>query len=307
MTTELPAVKSNTQQIQTMPQPFFPTESDWRTMLNMGLSALKSGMLPKAVNTPEAAAIIFLKGREIGMPYMVAVAHIHIINGKPTMSAEMMQSLARKNLPGLVINILKSDDLSAEIEFTRPERGSTKFVSKFTIENAKTAQLTGKEVWKQYPAAMLFSRAISAGLRKICPDALMGISYTPEELGANTDHEGNVIETTGRTVPDGGSAEGSKPVGTQPATGSLTGGKPPEQANSAALNVGSEIKTVDPRIKERGEISFYRDALGLSKDDLKSMAMGMFGNDSPDKLSLEQLVKMKEKLKEQSGNIIPFE
>jgi len=185
------------------PQPqatYFPSAEDWKMMLNWGAAALKSGMLPNAIKSPEAAAIIALKGRELGLSFMVSVAHIHVINGKPTMSAEMMQSLARRNLPGLVINILKSDSKECEIEFIRPERGSKPFISTFTIDDAKNADLLGKSVWKQYPAAMLFSRAVSAGLRKVCPEALMGVSYTPEEMGAPVDQEGNVIETTGRVV-----------------------------------------------------------------------------------------------------------
>ncbi len=181
-------------------QPFYPTQADWNMMLSWGETAFRSGMLPSAIKSKEAAAIIALKGRELGLPYMVAVAHIHVINGKPSMSAEMMQTLARKNLPGLVINFLKSDNTCAEIEFLRPEKGSKAFVSKFTLEDATKAKLMGKDVWQQYPAAMLFSRAISAGLRKVCPEALMGVSYTPEELGASVDQEGNVIETTGRAV-----------------------------------------------------------------------------------------------------------
>ena len=41
---------------------------------------------------------------------------------------------------------------------------------------------------------MLFSRAISNGLRWYCPDALSMTAYTPEELGAKVDGEGNVLE-----------------------------------------------------------------------------------------------------------------
>jgi hypothetical protein len=40
---------------------------------------------------------------------------------------------------------------------------------------------------------MLFSRAISNGLRWYCPDALSMTAYTPEELGAQVDGEGNML------------------------------------------------------------------------------------------------------------------
>lgn len=181
---------------------YIPTQQDWKFMLEWGQSAIKSGMLPTAIRTPEAAAIIILKGRELGISYMQAISHIHVINGKPSMSAELIQGLARKNLPGIVMNILESTNLTARMEFIRPERGSKPYIQTFSMDDAKAANLINKDVWKQYPQAMLFSRCITSGLRKVCPEALMGISYTPEELGANVDGEGNVIATTGRRIPD---------------------------------------------------------------------------------------------------------
>lgn len=190
-------------QAPTQVQPYFPSESEWKMMLSWGTAAIKSGMLPSTIRTPEAAAIIALKGRELGIPFMIAVAHIHIINGKPTMSAEMMQALARRNLPGILINIVSSTHEKAEIEFLRPEKGARVVPISFTIEDAKRAKLLNKDVWQQYPTAMLWSRAISAGLRKVCPEALMGVSYTPEELGAEVSEDGNVIEAQSRNIDPG--------------------------------------------------------------------------------------------------------
>lgn len=185
-----------------MSSSYFPTDSDWRMLLDVGTKAVRSGMLPTAIKTPEAAAIIALKARELGMPIMVGFSHIHVINGKPTLSAEMLQALARKNLPGLVINIIESTNEKASVEFIRPESGSRPYKITFTIEDAKKAELLKNPTWTKYPAAMLWSRAVSAGLRKVCPEALIGVSYTPEELGAQVDEEGNVIETNGRHVSE---------------------------------------------------------------------------------------------------------
>lgn len=192
---------------------YFPTESDWRMMREIGNQALRSGMLPAEIKSPEAAAIIALKARELGMPVMVGFAHIHVIKGKPTLSAEMMQALARRNLPGLVINIVESTNDKASVEFIRPEPGSKPFKITFTLEDAKKAEITNNPSWKKYPAAMLWSRAVSSGLRKVCPEALMGVSYTPEEMGAHVDESGHVIPTTGREIPEDSS---SPPAGPKP-------------------------------------------------------------------------------------------
>jgi hypothetical protein len=42
---------------------------------------------------------------------------------------------------------------------------------------------------------MLFARAMSNGIRWFCPDVFSGnVTYTPEELGAEVDAEGNVMD-----------------------------------------------------------------------------------------------------------------
>ena len=42
---------------------------------------------------------------------------------------------------------------------------------------------------------MLFARAMSNGVRWYCPDVFAGMAvYTPDEMGADVDGEGNVIE-----------------------------------------------------------------------------------------------------------------
>lgn len=179
----------------------FPSQGDWSQIIDIANRAFRSGLLPTSIKNAEGASIVALKAWELGLPPMMAFSHIHIINGKPTLSAELMQSLARKNLPGIQITIVESTDKKAVVRILRPERGSAPYTFSFSIEDAEKAKLLAKDVWKQYPGPMLFSRCISKALRMVCPDALMGVSYTPEELGANVEGDGTVIETTGKPVP----------------------------------------------------------------------------------------------------------
>ena len=59
---------------------------------------------------------------------------------------------------------------------------------------AQAAGLTGKDNWKKYPSDMLFARAISRGARRFAPGIFGGSPvYTPDEMGADVDEEGNVI------------------------------------------------------------------------------------------------------------------
>lgn len=187
--------------VQQNKQVSFPTEGEWNQIVKIGGIAFQSGLLPTGIKSTQAATIIALKAWELGVPPMMAFQHMHVISGKPGYSAELMQYLVRKNLPGVQIIILESTDLKASVKIIRPERGAVPFTFSFSIEDAKRANLLSKDIWKQYPGSMLFSRCISQALRKICPDALMGASHTPDELGSNVAEEpGSFIETTSSPV-----------------------------------------------------------------------------------------------------------
>jgi hypothetical protein len=237
----------------------------------MAASAVRSGFLPKGVNT-EGAAIIALKSRELGLPLMVGFAHIYIVNGKPGMSAELIQAQARKNLPGLTLNILETTNDKCTVQGKRPERDSKPVTLSFSIEDARKANLLTKDVWKQYPAAMLRSRAITALLRVLCPDALMGVSYTPEEMGANVDEEGRVvIETT------------SRPVETETPKVSTQENPPEPPPHVADAEFELKIKS------EYQRISLLKKELGIADEDLKQAVYREYGVDDATKLSLDQL------------------
>jgi hypothetical protein len=48
-------------------------------------------------------------------------------------------------------------------------------------ERAQNAQLLGKDMWRKYPRQMFRSRAVSEGIRTVCPMATSGM-YVPEEV-----------------------------------------------------------------------------------------------------------------------------
>jgi len=170
----------------------FPTSQEFQTMKELGNMAVKSGFLPTSIKTAEQAVIVMLKGRELGIPPMQAFSSIAVVNGKPTMSAELMLSMIYKNIPGAVVDFDVTDANKCEITAKRPNGKKTKF--SFTMADAKTANLTGKGPWVTYPSAMLRARCISAMARAMFPDALSGVVYTPEELGAEIDEEGRVVD-----------------------------------------------------------------------------------------------------------------
>lgn len=140
----------------------------------------------------QAQAIVkIMAGQEMGFGAFASMTGIHIIQGKPTIGANLMAS-AVKGSGKYDYRIIQLTDTVAEVEFF--QSGKSIGISKFTIEDAKKANLTGKGNWQTFPRNMLFSRAMSNGVRWYCPDVFNGASvYTPEELGAEVNADGEVI------------------------------------------------------------------------------------------------------------------
>ncbi len=196
------------------PTTLFPSPAEWQMIREQASIVVKTGFLPKAIDTPEKAIAIALKGREIGVPMMQAFSHIHIIQGKPSISSELMLALIYKNCPGAVVDYLESTDKKCAIQARRPGHGAMVF--SFTIEEAKNAGLLLKDGWRNYPGAMLRARAVVIVARAVFPDAIMGCSYTPEEMGAELDDDGDVIEIPASPKPDplrgAGHRERTRPI-----------------------------------------------------------------------------------------------
>ncbi len=152
----------------------------WQVLKEQSMVLVKSGFLPSSIKTPEQAIAIALKGYELGLPIMLSYSHINIINGKPTISAELMMALILRNCPGSTINFVKMEDNECVIEASRP--GSKMHTFKFSESDAKAAGLLTKTNWKTWPRAMYRSRCISELARSMFPDVIMGCSYTAEEL-----------------------------------------------------------------------------------------------------------------------------
>jgi len=139
----------------------------------------------------EAQAIVkVMAGAELGIPPFAAMTGISIIQGKPTLGANLMASLV-KNDPRYDYRVKQCDNEACVLEWF--EHGTKTGESSFTIEEAKAAGLAGKDNWKKYTSDMLFARAISRGTRRFAPGVFGGSPvYTPDELGADVDPEGYI-------------------------------------------------------------------------------------------------------------------
>lgn len=175
-----------------------PTQSNWELMKQQTTELIKSGFLPPSIKTPEQACAVILKGRELGLPPMQSLSHINIIGGKATMSAELMLSMILKNHPKTKISYPVRSAERCELKVTREGNEPSTFI--FTIEDAKRAGLMANPSWTKYPRQMLHARCVSEMARSIFPDALSGVSHTPEELGREVNEQGEIIDISPKTV-----------------------------------------------------------------------------------------------------------
>ena len=166
-------------------------------VMKIGGLLAKSGFFKGAANEAQAVAKI-LRGWELGIPPVAALETVYVIEGKTALAAHMIAALIKKS-GRYNYRVKENSDRQCVILFM--EQGEGVGESAFTLEDANKAQLLGKDVWKKYPKAMLYARAMSAGAKLFCPDVFGGAVYTPEELDANVNEDGEFIDVSVAPTP----------------------------------------------------------------------------------------------------------
>ena len=178
----------------------------------------KSGYFSDASDTAKAVVKV-LAGRELGIGPIASMTGIYVIQGKISLSANLLAGLVKRD-PDYDYKVKALGDTDCIIDFYRgPNKIGT---SGFNLDDAKKA---GTKNLDRYPRNMLFARAMTNGFRWFTPH-LAGLApvYTPEELGAEIDEDGEVVslptaaevvdeEKTVIIEPDGGRSIGEDGVG----------------------------------------------------------------------------------------------
>jgi hypothetical protein len=155
------------------------------TFLGVAKTFAESGLFADSASAAKCFVKI-MAGAEMGLPPFTSMNAFHIIKGKVTLAAgtiaARIKGSARYNY-----RVIEKSSTRCSIEFT--ENGVVAHVETWDADRAKRA---GVQNMDKFPDAMLFSRAISAGARVACPD-IIGAYYTPEEMGAAVDADGEVV------------------------------------------------------------------------------------------------------------------
>lgn len=163
-------------------------DTEWKMIQSMGTTLATSGLVPGLRNIEQAMVKVWF-GRELGLSAALAVSDIHIIEGKPSLGINCLQTLAAR---GGITWAVHEQPGGCVIKFNR--EGWPPMVSQYTINEARKSGIAGKKNWKSFERQMLYARAFSMGVRRIGADLLNGMGYTPEELGVETDAETRPIE-----------------------------------------------------------------------------------------------------------------
>lgn len=154
-------------------------------------------MVPEAVRgRPAAVAAIILTGREMNLPPLMSLRHIHIVKGKPGMSAEIMR--AQVLAAGHEIEFVETTDTRCVVRGRRKGESSWLTVS-FTADQARRAKID----LGGYPEDKLVARATSRLCRRRFPDCVAGVP-TVDEL----EDDRAPLDTVGQPAAIGGVVEG---------------------------------------------------------------------------------------------------
>lgn len=133
--------------------------------------------VPRSLRSVPAVTAAILYGRELGLPPMTALTNTHVIEGKPSMSAEAMRAMVVSQGHELVFVRASG----AECVMRGRRRDSEHWTElAWTIDMARAAGLLGKTNWKSYPRAMLIARCTADLCRMIFPDVILGFRSVEE-------------------------------------------------------------------------------------------------------------------------------
>lgn len=218
------------------------TTPDGRSWRNEALPATFRG-------NPAAVAFAVEYAKALDVSPVTALIGIHIVDGKPTASAGLISALVRRaghKIRTWLEGSIDEGTAKAITTIHRADDPDFEYRSEWDLGRAIRAQLMkrtpdgrvvaakDRSAWATYPENMLKARSVTECARDAAEDAILGVHYTPEELGAEVDETGDVVYTVTQVPPTPGDAP-------------IPPGTPDEKREEASSEVDVEQLAADAR------------------------------------------------------------
>ncbi|GAB2918261.1 hypothetical protein ACFMQL_20275 [Nonomuraea fastidiosa] len=159
-----------------------------------------SGLLPDSFRKQPANMFWAVEfGISVGIDPIVAATEVHVIKGKVAPSSALMSALVRKAGHRLRVWVERDETgnpIKAVATIVRHDDPEFEFRSEWTVARAqRSGLLRQNENYGKFTEQMLKARAIGEVARDACKEALLGMGYLPEELGAVVNEDGSVVVT----------------------------------------------------------------------------------------------------------------
>lgn len=274
------------------PRAIVPTdfEGAWR----ISTAVVRAGMAPRSLETVEACTVAILHGLEVGLPPMMALQSIAVINGRPSLWGDGALGLIQGS--GLLDDQdehyegQEGTDAYKAVCILKRKGKSRANVGEFSVADAKKAGLFGKAgPWQGYMKRMLKMRARAFAMRDGFSDVLKGLSVAEEQQDVERARQPDPIDDGGGPPAPANDDGGGPPVPNQGETNAPAeaddGGGPPEPLTEPAkasvthtdVAQGKPVATVNSTFPGDKPLPKAADDLGLPDfldrtDELKPAA-----------------------------------
>ena len=161
------------------------------SLFRFAREVFNSGLAPSSFKNESAVLVAMEMGAELGLRPMMAIQTIAVINNRPCIWGDGLWAIVQASPlfdQDALEELMSVDNEQARCTVARV--GGKPITRCFSLDDAKTAGLLGKDNWKKYPKRMLQMRARMWACRDAFPDVMCGIRTVEEvvddELGDTT-------------------------------------------------------------------------------------------------------------------------
>ena len=186
--------------------------TDHTQLYRMAERIYMSGTSISGAGSPADVMVALMAGAEIGLGPAATIKSVYVVNGRPTLWGDAIVGIAQASGDYIDHTIEfegEGDDLTCTctVRRFRELRDGTlrevSFAESFSWDEAKTAGLASRDLWRKYPKRMLRGKAKTYAFREAFADLLAGFQH---ETDADEIAEFNPRLMRGAKRPDSGDA-----------------------------------------------------------------------------------------------------